>query len=61
VIWLFPLTYLVHIAEEHWGGFAPWISRVAGAHLTDRELLVLNGIGLVLMTTGAVLVSWSRR
>jgi hypothetical protein len=61
VIWLFPLTYLVHIGEEHWGGFALWISRVVGAHLTDRELLVLNGIGLVLMTTGAVLVSWSRR
>jgi hypothetical protein len=62
-IWLFPLTYLVHIGEEYWagGGFAPWIARTAGVHLTMGEFLVLNGIGWVVMTIGVALVNGSRR
>lgn len=49
--WLFPLTYLVHIAEEYWGGigFPAWVSRVAGAELTPERFLQLNIFAWILM------------
>src|ERR1051326_882972 len=62
-IWLFPLTYVAHIGEELWGGegFAAWINRVAGFHLTAERLLVLNAIGWVAMTIGVALVRGSAK
>lgn len=50
--WGFPLTYLVHIAEEYWlgEGFPAWISRVAGANLTLSRFLDLNVFAWILMT-----------
>lgn len=58
VAWLFPLTYVLHLAEEYWGGegFPAWISRVAGVSFTNQEFLVLNSFALVLMTLGAWLI-----
>jgi hypothetical protein len=62
-IWLFPLTYLCHIAEEVWGGegFAAWFDRVAGFHLTSRALIISNAAGWVAMTIGVLLVSRSSK
>jgi type IV secretory pathway TrbD component len=54
--WLLPLTYLLHIAEEYWGGFPEWMSHM-GVPFTQRELLILNGIGLVAMIV-AVSLPW---
>ena len=61
--WLFPLTYLLHLSEEFWGGegFPSWISRVAGAHFSNQDFLTLNAIGLVMVTVSATLIykkSW---
>jgi hypothetical protein len=55
-VWLFPATYLAHIAEEYWGGegFPRWISRVAGATLTTPEFLTLNAVAWVLMAGAMV-------
>ena len=62
-VWLFPLTYIAHIAEEVWGreGFAAWINRVSGFHMTTRELIVSNAAGLLVMTIGVELVSRSAK
>jgi len=62
-IWLFPVTYLYHIAEEIWGGegFAAWFDRAAGFHLTSAELVVSNALGWVAMTIGVGLVSRSAK
>ena len=54
--WWLPLTYLLHIAEESWGGFPEWLSRM-GVPFSQRELLILNGIGLVAMVV-AVSLPW---
>ena len=56
-VWLFPLTYLAHIAEEYWvgEGFPAWVSRVAGVELTPTQFLSLNGIAWVLMVAGSIL------
>lgn len=57
-VWLFPLTYLLHLGEEYGGGegFPAWLSRVAGAQLSVREFLVLNAIAFVVMSVGVYLL-----
>jgi hypothetical protein len=51
-VWFFPLTYLIHIAEEYWAGqgFPAWLSNVAGINLTHARFLELNTIALIFMT-----------
>lgn len=62
-IWLYPVTYACHIAEEVWGGsgFPAWVREAAGVRLTNQELVIWNGIGWVAMTAGIVLISRSRK
>lgn len=54
--WLFPLSYLAHIAEEYWGGFPVWIARFWGVESSDANFLSWNGGALVMMCVGVVLV-----
>ena len=54
--WLFPVTYLVHIAEEYWGGFPAWIARFWGVESSVSNFLSWNVGALVLMCVGVVLV-----
>ena len=53
--WLFPVTMVVHVAEEARTAetFPRWISRVAGVDLDLGEFLVLNAIALAVITAGA--------
>ena len=53
--WLFPVTYLIHILEEWFGGFVAWFARVLGAGLTEGAFLSLNAAALVGMTVGVAL------
>ena len=57
VLWLFPLTYIAHLAEELWAGegFPVWIARVRGTSMPLDTFLTLNGFGLALMIAGVVL------
>ncbi len=43
-LWLFPATYLLHIAEEYWGGagFHRWIGKVIGRQLSSGRFLAVN-------------------
>lgn len=54
--WLFPVTYLIHIAEEYWGGggYSRYM-KLYGVELPPWRFLVLNSIGLALMVLGVVL------
>ncbi|MDQ1729811.1 MAG: hypothetical protein QOD33_1936 [Pyrinomonadaceae bacterium] len=58
VLWscLFPLSYLVHIAEEFWGGegYPAYILRLRGVHMSTSRFLLAQGIGAVLVTIGVV-------
>ena len=55
--WLFPLTYLLHLAEEWWGGegFPAWINRIAGVPMGEIQFLVWNGLALFCLTVGVFL------
>jgi hypothetical protein len=43
---LLPLAYLLHLAEEWWGGvgFAVWTEQALGREVSTTRFLVLNGI-----------------
>ncbi|MBI1765815.1 MAG: HXXEE domain-containing protein [Acidobacteria bacterium] len=59
-VWLFPLTYLVHIAEEYAGGFYHWMARVVGAELSAQTFLSLNAIFWVVMTAAVTIAVWTQ-
>jgi Protein of unknown function with HXXEE motif len=56
-LWLFPVTYLIHIAEEYWGGegYSAYILRIRGVHLSPARFWIAQSIGLVLITIGVLL------
>ena len=39
--WLFPLSYLIHIAEEYWGGegYPAYLLRLRGVHMSTARFL----------------------
>jgi Protein of unknown function with HXXEE motif len=55
--WVFPITYLIHIAEELWGGegYPAYIHRLRGVELTTTRFLVAQLIGFLLVTFGILL------
>jgi hypothetical protein len=58
--WLFPIAYLVHIAEEYWGGFPVWVSRFWGVESSDSNFLSWNGGAWLMMLVGVALVLWTK-
>lgn len=48
-VWLFPLAYGLHIAEEYWQEFPDWVARFSGVHISDARFTFLNGAFWVLM------------
>ncbi len=56
-LWVFPLTYLIHIAEEYWGGegYPAYILRLRGVHMSTARFLVAQSVGLILVTIGVIL------
>jgi hypothetical protein len=52
--WLFPISYLIHIAEEYWGGFPAWIARFWGVESSLSNFLSWNVGALIMMALGVV-------
>src|SRR3981081_4584127 len=54
---LFPLSYLIHIAEEYWGGegYPAYIFRLRGVHMSTGRFLAAQSVGFVLVTIAVVL------
>ncbi|MGB7923341.1 MAG: HXXEE domain-containing protein [Pyrinomonadaceae bacterium] len=55
--WLFPVTYLIHIAEEYVAGvaLAPSPYKIRGANMTPTQFLILNAFACVLLLVGILL------
>jgi hypothetical protein len=56
-LWLFPVTYLFHIAEEFWGGegYPAYLLRTYGVHLSAERFIILQTIGMILMMLGILI------
>ncbi len=50
-IWLFPLTYLIHAAEEYLcgEGFYRWSARIFGKGMTPAQFISINSVAWLLM------------
>lgn len=64
-MWLFPVTYLIHIAEEYWGGegYTAYLYRLRGVHLSTARFLAFQSLGVVLICIGIVIslnLKWPR-
>ncbi len=55
--WIFPVTYLIHIAEEYLGGegYSAYIFRVRGVHISPARFLAAQSIGFFLVTLAVIL------
>lgn len=55
--WFLPVSYLIHIAEEYWGGegYPAYLLRIRGVHLSSARFWVAQLFGVVLMITGIIL------
>ena len=55
--WLFPTSYVIHIAEEYFGGegYPAYILRLRGVHMSTARFLAAQSVGLILVTIGVVL------
>ncbi len=55
--WLFPISYLIHIAEEYWGGegYPAYLLRLRGVHMSTGRFLMAQSVGLILVTIGVIL------
>ena len=55
-VWLFPLAYGLHIAEEYAFHFPAYIAKVSGRHLSNPQFLLLNAVFWLLMVAVVVVV-----
>ncbi|PWT92905.1 MAG: hypothetical protein C5B54_02780 [Acidobacteria bacterium] len=57
--WLFPLTYVIHVTEEYFGGegFPAWSSRVTGHLFTNQNFIKWNLVAFLVIIIAAVLSS----
>ena len=54
--WLFPLSYVIHIAEEYFGGegYPAYILRLRGVHMSTPRFLAAQSVGFILVTIGVI-------
>ena len=55
-LWLFPLAYGLHIAEEHWLGFPAWLSGLGRPFVSSSQFLFLNAVCWLLMVAAVLLI-----
>ena len=54
---LFPLTYVIHFAEEYWGGegYSAYLYRLRGVHLSPVRFVAFQAFGFVLFVAAGVI------
>lgn len=55
--WLFPITYVIHIAEEFYGGegYPAYLKRLRGVDMSPTKFLVGQGIALAVIVAGILI------
>lgn len=56
-LWLFVATYIIHIAEEYWGGegYSAHLLKNRGVYMSPTRFLIVQAIGTALMAAGVLL------
>lgn len=53
LVWLFPVSFALHIVEEWVGGFPEWIALFLGSDLPRAAFLVINAVAWIAMALAA--------
>ena len=56
-LWLFVITYVMHIAEEFWGGegYSAYLLKNRGVYMSPARFLIVQAIGIALMVSGVLI------
>jgi hypothetical protein len=56
-MWLFPITYVIHLAEEYWGGegYTAYLLRLRGVHMSSARFLAFQSLGVGLIIVGLII------
>ena len=57
ISWLILLTYLIHIAEEYWGGegYSAHLLKTKGVYMSPSRFLIVQTVGVALMAAGILI------
>jgi hypothetical protein len=55
-VWLFPLAYGLHIAEEYAFHFPEYVARLSGRHISNPQFLLINSVFWLLMVATVLVV-----
>jgi hypothetical protein len=57
ISWLILFTYLIHIAEEYWGGegYSAHLLQTKGVYMSPSRFLIVQAIGVALMAAGILI------
>jgi hypothetical protein len=58
LIWLLPVAFALHIAEEYLGGFPAWVTNVVGGSFNNLAFAINNAVFMTLMLT---LTAWTSK
>jgi hypothetical protein len=56
-LWLFVVTYIIHVAEEYWGGegYSAHLLKHRGVYMSPTRFLIVQAIGIALMVAGVLI------
>ena len=58
---LLPIAYLLHLAEEWFGGISAWTLLALGNEISAERFILINGIALPIFVAGTVAAFFSPR
>lgn len=58
-VWLFPVAFAAHVAEEA-PGFAAWVTRHGSSRYTQADFVRINALGMAMTLAGTALVARTR-
>jgi len=60
IVWLIPIAYLFHLADEYFTGFPTWFSGIFNADLSLNDFIIINSIGFTATITVASIYSLNK-
>lgn len=59
---LFPISFLIHFAEEYWGGegYPAYLLKLRGVSISNARFIVLQAVGLFLLIAAGVIATLLR-
>ena len=61
LIWLMPAAFALHICEEWFGGFAYWVTHVAGGEMSPSAFLVNNAAFMAILLGLTAAAAFTRK